>query len=47
MNKKKIKMEKLIEADLENSSSDESDSESDDEKMINLTNNLLKAKKII
>ena len=40
-------MEKLIEADLEKSSSDESDSESDVRKMINLTNNLLKAKKII
>ena len=34
--------------DLEKSSSDESDSESDDEKiMMNLANNLLKAKKSI
>ena len=44
----KIKMENLIDDDLEKSSSDESDSESDDEKiMMNLANNLLKAKKSI
>ena len=43
----KIKMENLIDDDLEKSSSDESDSESDNEKiMMNLRNNLLKAKKV-
>ena len=40
-------MENLIDDDLEKSSSDESDSESDNEKiMMNLRNNLLKAKKV-
>ena len=54
---KKIKMENLIDDDLEKTLSDESDSEadndsndeaeSDDDKIIvNLTNNLLKAKKV-
>ena len=51
---KKTKMENLTDDDLEKSSSDESDSEADndfnderDEKiMMNLTNNLLKVKKV-
>ena len=54
---KKIKMENIIDDDLEKTLSDESDSEadndsndeaeSDDDKIIvNLTNNLLKAKKV-
>ena len=41
----KIKLENLIDDDLEKNSSDESDSESDNDLiMINLMNNLLKAK---
>ena len=43
---KKIKMENLIDDDLEKSSSDESDNDSNDEHMMNLTNNLSKAKKV-
>ena len=42
----KIKMENLIDGDLEKGSSDKSDSESDTVKiMMNVTNNFLKAKK--
>ena len=45
---KKIKMENLLDDDLEKRLSDESDNDSNDEQnliMMNLTNNLLKAKK--